>query len=127
MAEIKIEVYGGYSKAARDLPVDFFAKEFGVEAAPSTLETDSPTKGLSLEGWAVILSIPGAIVATMQLAERLKLIERTAIMLENMRAQLGSAAGVIHVGARHSFDIATAKARDLIEAIAHDDGDEAKK
>jgi hypothetical protein len=34
---------------------------------------------------------------------------------------------VIHVGARHSFDIATAKARDLIEAIAHDDGDEAKK
>ena len=121
MANIVIEAEGPGAQPALDLAADFFAGEFGVKAAPYATQPEGAAKGLGPEWWAVILSVPGAVLAGMDLAERLKLIERTAAMLAALRARLGTAGGVIRIGAKKTFDIATVKAREIIDALAEEE------
>ncbi len=66
---------------------------------------------------SVVLSIPGDILVAMELNKRLMLVERTGAMLVEVRRRLGGAGGVIRVGAAKSFDLATAKAKDIAYAI----------
>ncbi|MEJ2117974.1 MAG: hypothetical protein P8Y36_08765 [Alphaproteobacteria bacterium] len=121
MADISIEAEGADAQGALDLAAAFFADEFGVKASPRASQEQAAAKGLDPAWIAVVLAVPPAIVAAMQLEERLKLIERTAAMLEAVRARLGGAAGVIRIGAAKTFDIATAKAREIIDALAEMD------
>lgn len=127
MTHIIIETEGAGSQAALDLAAAFFEDEFGVKAAPHAVTPDATQRGIDPAWLAAALAVPPAIVATMDLATRLKLIERTAAMLEAMRARLGSAVGVIRIGARRSFDIATVKAREIIEALAEEDSGDDKR
>jgi hypothetical protein len=71
----------------------------------------------------VILAIPPAILAIMDIADRMKLVKRFDAMLGEMRTLLGNGKGVIRIGARRTFDIASAKAREIIDAIRTEDGD----
>lgn len=123
MVNIVIEAEGHGAEAALNLAADFFAGEFGVKAAPHAVAPGDTQRGLGPEWWAVIIGLPGAVIATMDLAARLKLIERTAAMLEALRAKLGTAGGVIRIGARVSFDVATAKAREIVDALTEEDED----
>ena len=121
MADIIIEAEGAAAQDALDLATAFFEGEFGATARPHATAPDATQRGIDPAWLAAALAVPPAIVTTMQLAERLKLIERTAAMLEAVRARLGGAAGVIRIGAAKTFDIATAKARDIIDALAEMD------
>lgn len=127
MPAVIIEAEGPGAEAALTLAADFFAAEFGVKATPRAIEAQTTTKGLGPEWWAVILAIPGAILAVIDLTARARLIERTSAMLADVRSRLGTASGVIRIGARKTFDIATAKARDIIDALLEeDDNDNAR-
>ena len=119
MVTVVIAAEGPEAENAAAVAADFFKREFGGEAESQILSSHEVEKSFPIEpGWiGVALAIPGAISASIQLNERLKLIERTNAMLAEMRRHLGHAGGVIRVGTVKTFDLPTAKAKDLIDAI----------
>ena len=119
MATIVIAAEGPNAQEATAVAADFFKREFDGEAETNILSSHEAEKSFPIEpGWiGVALAIPGAISATIQLNERLKLIERTNAMLAEMRRHLGHGSGVICVGTVKTLDIATVKAKDLVDAI----------
>ncbi len=117
MVEVVIQAEGPQAEKALGVAAAFFEREFDVKAKTEIVELEGVRKGIDPNWVAVFIAIPGAIVALIQLDERLKLIERTETMLSEMRATLGKTAGVIRIGAKHKFDIATVKAREIIDAI----------
>jgi hypothetical protein len=125
MVDIVIEAEGRQAEPALARAAAFFEREFGVKATPRVIAAEEAAqRGLGPEWLAVILCIPSAIVAVMDLSARLRLIERTTAMLGELRAALGAAGGVIRIGARASFDIATAKAREIVDALTKAEKDE---
>jgi hypothetical protein len=119
MVTLVITAEGPNADQATAVAADFFKREFKVEAESQILSSREAEKSFPIEpGWiGVALAIPGAISASIQLNERLKLIERTSAMLDEMRRHLGHAGGVIRVGTVKALDIATVKAKDLVDAI----------
>lgn len=125
MVEVAIQAEGPNTGDALCLAAVFFETEFGVKAETRAVKPDEVQKGLDPAWVAIFLIIPTAIKDTIDLIERTKLVERTNAMLTQMRAKLGSAVAVIRVGASRTFDVATAKAKEIVEAILQaDHGDE---
>lgn len=126
LVKVRIEAEGPQAQAALDEAAAFFEREFNVKAEALTIEAAGSRRGIDPVWIAIILAVPPAIESLVNLAERLELIRRTETMLKQMRDSLGDGAGVIRIGARLSFDIATAKAREIIDAIreAKDEADE---
>jgi hypothetical protein len=87
MVTVVIAAEGPEAKKATALAADFFKREFGGEAESQILSSHEAEKSFPIEpGWiGVALAIPGAISASIQLNERLKLIERANAMLAEMR------------------------------------------
>jgi hypothetical protein len=73
---------------AAAVAADFFKEEFGVEAQIKVLgphEQEKIFEHIDPSWVAAILSIPGAILASIELNQRLKLIERTNAVRAEMR------------------------------------------
>jgi hypothetical protein len=120
MVTVVIASAGPNAEEAAAVAADFFKEEFGVEAQIKVLgphEQEKIFEHIDPNWVAAILSIPGAILASIKLNQRLKLIERTNAMLAEMRERLGKASGVIHVGTIKTLDLATIKAKELVDAI----------
>jgi hypothetical protein len=122
MADVVIQAEGAEAEIALTEPEAFFRGEFGAAAETRREGGEGVRRGIDPAWLAVYLSIPSAVLATMDLAARLKLVERTEAMLVRMRAALGGATCMIRIGACRSFDLATAKARDIIDALREEDG-----
>ena len=121
MTDIIIAAEGPEAEQALTRAAAFFEQEFGAKAEPHAMPPEAAQRGLDPAWLAVALAMPPAIVATMQLTEKLRLIERTEAVLAEMRTALGKAGGVIRIGAKKTFDIATAKAREIIDALTEED------
>lgn len=65
---------------------------------------------------ALILSIPGAIVAAMDLVERAGVAERVRRLLKKVHEVDGTA--TLHVGAEPSLDLRTATEDEMMDALA---------
>lgn len=125
MVTIVIQAEGPNADEALRLAAGFFETEFGIEAKTEPVAADKLEKGLDPAWLAVLFAVPGAILATMELVQRARLIERTEAMLTQMRAKLGNATATIRIGASRSFNVATVKARELIDAIKAEGGEDA--
>ncbi|ADP72036.1 hypothetical protein Rvan_2828 [Rhodomicrobium vannielii ATCC 17100] len=128
MVAIVIAAEGPNAEKAAAVAADFFKEEFGVEAHIKVVGPDENEKFFEHidPNWvAAILSIPGAILSSIELNQRLKLIERTNAMLTAIRQRLGTASGVIRIGSVKTLDLATIKAKELVDAIlsAKEDGE----
>jgi hypothetical protein len=126
MAIIVIAAEGPSAAEASAMAAKFFKEEFGAEAR---IEAAAPGDEKVFEhidpNWiCAVLSIPPAVLASIELNQRLKLIERVEGLLAALRQKLGRAGGVIRVGAAKSFDIAAAKAKDIADAILSEGGKE---
>jgi hypothetical protein len=117
MVDVVVQAEGPNASDALRLAAAFFETEFGIKAQTRAVKTEEVQKGLDPAWLGVFLAIPPAVLAVMDLAERAKLVERTNAMLAQMRVRLGSAAAVIRIGAGKTFDVATVKAKEFIEAI----------
>jgi hypothetical protein len=69
---------------------------------------------------ALILSVPGAAVAVVDLAQRARLAERVQKLLERARASDGAA--TLQVGAEPPLDLATATEDQVMDLIARSRG-----
>ena len=121
MPDIIIAAEGPEAEQALSRATAFFEHEFGAKAEPHAITPEAARRGFDPAWLAVVLALPPAIVATMELSEKLRLIERTEAVLAEMRTALGKAGGVIRIGAKKTFDIATAKAREIIDALTEED------
>ena len=129
MVKVRIEAEGPQAQAALDEAAAFFEREFGVKAETQAIEPEGTRKGDAVAWIAMLLTIPPAILATIQLEEKLKLIERTDELLTALRARLGKAAATIRIGAQQHCDVVTVKARELVDELieaARQDKDEDK-
>lgn len=110
------------------MAADFFKREFGIEAQTKVLgshENEKFFEHIDPNWVSAILTIPSAILASIELNKRYQLIEHTNAMLEEVRKLLGTAGGVIRIGAAKTFDIASAKAKDIVDALRSEDDGEA--
>jgi hypothetical protein len=117
MVDVIIEAEGLDAAAALNAMAAFLQEEFGVEAYARKAEKARGLQGFDPDWLAVCLSIPPAIIATVDLAERAKLTERVSAVLEKARPLLTVAKGVIRVGAGRIYDIATVTAKDIVDAL----------
>jgi hypothetical protein len=125
MANIVIAAEGPNAEKAAAVAAEFFRREFGVEAETQVLKSgEAQRSGIDPAWLAVILMIPTAIIDAIDLAKRVKLIERAEAMLAEMRRLLGGAGGAIRVGGTKIFDIASAKAKDIVDALRGESGRE---
>ena len=130
MVAIVIAAEGPNAEKATAVAADFFKEEFGVEAEIDIL---GPHKNEKIfehidPNWvAAILSIPGAVLSSIELNQRLKFIERANTILAEMRQRLGKASGVIRIGTVKTLDLATVKAKEFVDAILSTrEGDDGK-
>ena len=129
MVKVRVEAEGPQAQAALDEAAAFFEREFGAAARTETTELEGSRKGDAVALITMLLTIPPAILAAIQLEEKLKLIEHTDELLTTLRARLGRAAATIRVGARQRYDLVTVKARELVDELieaARQDKDEDK-
>jgi hypothetical protein len=117
MIEVVVEAEGPNAEENMRFAGAFFEQEFRVPSQLMQKDPEPGRKGIDPAWIAVTLAIPPAILAGMELSDRLRLIERTDAMLTQLRARLGKAAGVIRIGARRSFDLISVKGREIIDAI----------
>jgi hypothetical protein len=121
MVDVVIEAEGDEAQQALADVAVFFTREFGATGVPQAPTPRAKQRGFDPAWLAIALSVPSAILGTLELAERLRLIERITAMLEGQRARLGKAVGVIRIGdTRPPFDIATVKAQEIIDALSED-------
>lgn len=126
MVDVIIAVEGQDAAAALDAMAAFFQQEFGARAQTREAEKARGMKGWPDPNWlAVYLAIPPTIAATIDLAQRARLVERVSAALEKARPLLAKAGGVIRIGTKRAFDFATVTAKDIVDALldACDDGD----
>ena len=125
MITVVIAAEGPNAEKAAAVAANFFKEEFGVEARRKV--SKSPENEKILEhidpNWiSAILTVPSAVVASIELDQRFKLIERTNAMLTEVRRRLGDAGGVIRIGTVKTLDITTATAKDIVDAILNANG-----
>ena len=77
---------------------------------------DEVSKGDPVAVAALILAIPGAVLAMLDLAERARVAERVRRLLAKVRASEGAA--TLHVGAEPPLDLATATEDEVMDLLA---------
>ena len=75
-----------------------------------------PSKGDPVAVAALILSVPAAVLAALDLAERARLAERVRRLLKKVRASDGGA--TLHVGAEPPRDLSTATEDEVMDLLA---------
>jgi hypothetical protein len=89
------------------------------EAAPErhyVHHAASPSRGDPVAIAALILSIPGAILATMDLLQRARVAERVRALLKQVRETQGSA--TLQVSETSALDLKTATADEVVNLLA---------
>lgn len=77
---------------------------------------DEVSKGDPVAVAALILSVPGAVLAMLDLAERARLAERVRHLLAKVRGSEGAA--TLHVGAEPPLDLSTATDDEVMDLLA---------
>jgi hypothetical protein len=99
MKELRLYLEGAAAEqAAREIE-DFFAQEFGhppVRVAPE-VQTDRGKKADPVAVAALILTIPSAILATLDLAERIQLRKKLRRLIDLVRRQKAEKGTVIRL------------------------------
>jgi hypothetical protein len=80
--------------------------------------SDDATRGGGAVEWiSLALSVPGALLTVVDLAERLKLKERVQRLLERIRAAGSEGETVLRLPGRPAIDLKEASAAEVTEAL----------
>ncbi|MEM9030485.1 MAG: hypothetical protein AAGC70_19165 [Pseudomonadota bacterium] len=98
----------------------FFKTEFGVDPQPldlSKAENERISDQFDPAWLAVLLALPGAINAFVDLMKRAQLVRRTDAMLQELKRVLDGRRGIFRVGEKKTLSVEDTSAKQLIEAI----------
>jgi hypothetical protein len=125
--QITLEAVGGDAKAALEPVKAFFESEWGAkaEAAASSIPAapgEQAKDDALLAVAAIVLSLPGNILATLQLMEKAQLKARFSSALQELRAVLRDCRGdvVLRIGDK-TFDLRLASAEEVFDDIAEEE------
>ena len=122
--QITAEAYGPNARAIIDTINAFSEKEWGIKAEVVEHQSEGKERdGTLLAIIAILLALPGSILATMQLLEKAKFKNRLAEMLATVRnlIQPPDDKATLRIGEYKTFDLATVTPEELIEALAEED------
>jgi len=119
--QLKVDISGANREAAASVLSKFFREQFGTEPArPDPQQgSDQTRSGDAMQQWiTLVLSIPVALLATIDIVERTKLKERVQRLVEQIRqAVQGDGSVVLQVEERPALDVVYASPAEVVEAL----------
>jgi hypothetical protein len=114
---VEIRLSSAVAPIAAEPAVDLFRAAANAEPERHNLcHDDEAAKGDPVAIAALILSIPAAILATMDLVDRVGVVERVRGLLKKVREVDGTA--TLHVAAEPSLDLRTATEDEVMDLLA---------
>ena len=114
---IEIHLSGSTAPVMFEPAEDLLRAVAGVEPQRRKLIHDErATKGDPVAVATLILSIPGAILATMDIAERVGIADRICKLLKKVRKSDGEA--ILQVGSEPALDLKTATEDEVMDLIS---------
>jgi len=125
--QITLEATGDRAGSALAPLKTFFQAELGAQeqpaasAAPATPDGGAKD-GVALAVAAIVISLPGTVLATLQLLQMAQLKRRLDSALQELRGVLRDYRGdaVLRVGDK-SYDLRTVSAEEVLDAIAEEE------
>ena len=122
MSEVAIEIHGPQAESLAAELEALLQEELGETGRRvQTPTTAASTKADPVAVAALVISLPGALLATMDLAKRLDLVPRLQRLLAWARSKAGSETELTLITSRKSLRLAEASADQVMDACAEAD------
>jgi len=119
--QLNAEISGPNREAVEAALCEFMTEQFSAEPRRAVLlPSGGPTRGGELIEWvSLALSVPGALLAVLDLADRLKLKQRIQRLLDEIRSagREGDGGVVLKIEGLPAIDLTQASAADVLNAL----------
>ena len=118
--KLEVKISGGRSDRLEGAITDFLQAQFGEQPTRSQHAEPAPRReGTTIAVIGLLLSLPGAIGAAMQLAEKVKLKERIGVLLERVRdaASEDDDVVILTIDDQTPIDLKTATVETVADAL----------
>lgn len=122
LVPMKAEIFGPNREAVEAALNDFIKEQFDVEPIREIrCQSGDPTRGGDLIEWITLaLSVPGALVTMLDLADRMKLKKRVQRLLERIRSAGNEDDGstVLKIEGLPTIDLTRVSSDEVLDALS---------